>query len=172
MGINLDFPWIRSKVKILHLTRKINFIYLFFSNFTDKLGNNFESRKNVNGFLQEVFSLFILFKLCSSYFLLFQHFFFYTNVCNIYFKFYQDWWRDLLQDNYKDIDYSGKMVLLLDVLKMCSGMGDKVLVFSQSIATLDLIELYLSKLPRKGKTGKCWRRGKDWYRCVCISSST
>lgn len=94
----------------------------------EKLGNSFESRKNVNGFLQE------------------------------------DWWRDLLQDNYKDIDYSGKMVLLLDVLKMCSGMGDKALVFSQNIATLDLIEFYLSKLPRKGKTGKCWRRGKDWYR--------
>lgn len=50
-------------------------IFFFFSNFTDKLGNNFESRKNVHGFLQEVFAFFILFKLCSSYFFPFQHLF-------------------------------------------------------------------------------------------------
>ncbi|KAL3523379.1 hypothetical protein ACH5RR_016213 [Cinchona calisaya] len=77
----------------------------------------------------------------------------------------EDWWRDLLEENtYKEVDYSGKMVLLLDVLKMCSEMGDKALVFSQSLSTLDLIEFYLSKLPRPGKVGKCWKRGKDWYR--------
>ncbi|XP_071920989.1 protein CHROMATIN REMODELING 20-like isoform X4 [Coffea arabica] len=78
---------------------------------------------------------------------------------------HQDWWRDLLQENtYKEVDYGGKMVLLLDVLTLCSNMGDKALVFSQSLSTLDLIEFYLSKLPRPGKLGKCWKRGKDWYR--------
>lgn len=78
---------------------------------------------------------------------------------------HQDWWRDLLQENtYKEVDYGGKMVLLLDVLKMCSDMGDKALVFSQSLSTLDLIEFYLSKIPQRGKLGKCWKRGKDWYR--------
>ncbi|XP_020549105.1 protein CHROMATIN REMODELING 20 isoform X3 [Sesamum indicum] len=77
----------------------------------------------------------------------------------------QDWWRDLLmENNYKDADQGGKMVLLLDILTMCSSMGDKALVFSQSILTLDLIEFYLSKLPRPRKNGKCWRKGKDWYR--------
>lgn len=45
-------------------------------------------------------------------------------------------------------------------------MGDKALVFSQSLSTLDLIEFYLSKLLRPGKKGKCWKKGKDWYRCV------
>ena len=64
------------------------------------------------------------------------------------------------------VDYGGKMVLLLDVLTLCSNMGDKALVFSQSLSTLDLIEFYLSKLPRPGKLGKCWKRGKDWYRYV------
>lgn len=49
---------------------------------------------------------------------------------------------------------------------MCSNMGDKSLVFSQSIPTLDLIEFYLSKLPRPGKQGKLWKKGKDWYRWV------
>ncbi|OMO84522.1 SNF2-related protein [Corchorus capsularis] len=75
------------------------------------------------------------------------------------------WWKDLLRENnYKECDYSGKMVLLLDILTMCSEVGDKALVFSQSIPTLDLIELYLSRLPRHRKQGKFWKKGKDWYR--------
>jgi transcriptional regulator ATRX len=84
----------------------------------------------------------------------------------VFFPF-QDWWNDLLhENNYKVIDYSGKMVLLLDILVMSSNVGDKTLVFSQSIPTLDLIELYLSRLTRHGKKGKFWRKGKDWYRCA------
>ncbi|XP_012089374.1 protein CHROMATIN REMODELING 20 isoform X2 [Jatropha curcas] len=79
--------------------------------------------------------------------------------------FRKDWWNDLLHgNNYKELDYSGKMVLLLDILTMCSLVGDKALVFSQSIPTLDLIEFYLSRLPRHGRKGKFWRKGKDWYR--------
>ncbi|XP_017222629.1 protein CHROMATIN REMODELING 20 [Daucus carota subsp. sativus] len=78
--------------------------------------------------------------------------------------FAENWWGDLLKNNHKDAEYSGKMVLLLDVLSMSSEIGDKVLIFSQSLATLDLIELYLSKLIRPKKEGKCWKKGKDWYR--------
>ncbi|KAL5566846.1 hypothetical protein UlMin_030010 [Ulmus minor] len=79
--------------------------------------------------------------------------------------FQKGWWNDLLHENsYKEIDYSGKIVLLLDILAMSSDVGDKALVFSQSILTLDVIELYLSKIPRKGKNGKCWKKKKDWYR--------
>ncbi|WCJ21115.1 DNA repair and recombination protein RAD54-like [Euphorbia peplus] len=79
--------------------------------------------------------------------------------------FQKDWWNDLFQEsNYKELNYSGKMVLLLDILTKCSDVGDKALVFSQSIPTLDLIEFYLSRLPRHGKSGKFWRKGKDWYR--------
>ncbi|XP_055834893.1 protein CHROMATIN REMODELING 20 isoform X2 [Solanum dulcamara] len=75
-----------------------------------------------------------------------------------------DWWSDLLENNCKEVDYSGKMVLLLDILTMSSKVGDKALVFSQSLSTLDLLELYLSKLTRPGKKGKYWKRRKDWYR--------
>ncbi|CAI0385224.1 unnamed protein product [Linum tenue] len=75
------------------------------------------------------------------------------------------WWNELLsKDDYKDANFGGKMVLLLEILTMCSRVGDKVLIFSQSIPTLDLIEFYLSRLPRHGKLGKSWRKGKDWYR--------
>ncbi|KAL0732506.1 hypothetical protein Bca4012_008715 [Brassica carinata] len=77
----------------------------------------------------------------------------------------EDWYVDLLdKTNYKESDYSGKMILLLDLLSMCADVDDKALVFSQSIPTLDLIELYLSRLPRYGKQGKFWKKGKDWYR--------
>jgi len=63
-----------------------------------------------------------------------------------------------------EADYSGKMILLLDILSKSSELGDKVLVFSQSLTALDLVEFYLSKLQIKGKEGKHWKRGKDWYR--------
>ncbi|XP_008441788.2 protein CHROMATIN REMODELING 20 isoform X5 [Cucumis melo] len=79
--------------------------------------------------------------------------------------FVKDWSNGLLHANsYKEVDYGGKMVLLLEILTMCSELGDKALVFSQSIPTLDLIEFYLSRLPRRGKRGKFWKKGKDWYR--------
>ncbi|KAK9087659.1 hypothetical protein Syun_030053 [Stephania yunnanensis] len=78
---------------------------------------------------------------------------------------HEDWWNNLLHEkNYKVVDHSGKMVLLLEILSMSASVGDKALIFSQSLLTLDLIELYLSRLPRIGKQGKCWRRGKEWYR--------
>lgn len=65
-----------------------------------------------------------------------------------------------------ELDCSGKMVLLLDILTMCSDIGDKALVFSQSLSTLDLIEQYLSRLPQSGESGRCWTKGEDWYRFV------
>ncbi|PIA40011.1 hypothetical protein AQUCO_02500020v1 [Aquilegia coerulea] len=78
---------------------------------------------------------------------------------------HEDWWKKLLnEETYKEVGHSGKMVLLLDILCMSSAVGDKALVFSQSLLTLDLIEHFLSKLPRQGKNGKCWKPKKDWYR--------
>lgn len=86
---------------------------------------------------------------------------------------FQDWWSDLLQEkNHKEVEHGGKMVLLLDILTMSSNVGDKTLVFSQSLSTLDMIEHFLSKLPRQGKIGKCWRRQKDWYRYVFYSKDS
>eukprot|EP01018_Ginkgo_biloba_P006063 Gb_33142 [translate_table: standard] len=76
-----------------------------------------------------------------------------------------NWWEDIVPDKtYEKIDYSGKMVLILDLLSMSSERGDKALVFSQSLSTLDLIEAFLAKLPRHGKKDQYWRQGKEWYR--------
>jgi len=71
------------------------------------------------------------------------------------------WWEDIIPDKaYEKADYSGKMVLLLDLLAMSSERGDKALVFSQSLSTLDLIESFLTKLPWRGKKDEYWRQGK------------
>ncbi len=58
------------------------------------------------------------------------------------------WWHRFLE-NEEDLDkveMGSKMVLLLDILKECEMMGDKVLVFSQSLLSLDLIEDFLRQL--------------------------
>ncbi|KAH6757008.1 hypothetical protein C2S53_009242 [Perilla frutescens var. hirtella] len=70
---------------------------------------------------------------------------------------HEDWWRDLLIENIsKEPDQGGKMVLLLDILTMCSNMGDKTPVFS--LLTVDQIEYYPSKLSCPRKNGKYYKR--------------
>ncbi|XP_076904169.1 protein CHROMATIN REMODELING 20-like [Bidens hawaiensis] len=81
---------------------------------------------------------------------------------NGFFK--ENWWDDIVKENGYDAENSGKMVLLLDILTLCSDIGDKALVFSQSLSTIDLIELHISKLTRNARAQKCWKKGKDWYR--------
>ena len=51
------------------------------------------------------------------------------------------WFSDILQeeDQY-DITLSNKLVLLCDILKTCELAGDKLLLFSQSLMSLTLIE--------------------------------
>lgn len=49
------------------------------------------------------------------------------------------------------------MTLLLEILHMAAEHGDKVVVFSQSILTLDLIEIVLRELSRKAtSTATIW----------------
>merc|ERR1719494_1131710 len=87
------------------------------------------------------------------------------------------WWNQFLGDeqNLDDIALGSKMVLLMDILKESAMIGDKVLVFSQSILSLDLIEEFLGKVndaheSDKGKDSALggyldtWVPGKDYYR--------
>ncbi|KAJ7569529.1 hypothetical protein O6H91_01G082600 [Diphasiastrum complanatum] len=75
-----------------------------------------------------------------------------------------EWWKDILDGNDREVvDHSGKMMLLLRLLSMSSACGDKVLVFSQSLHTLDLIETFLEHFPCDGRDER-WKRGREWYR--------
>ena len=97
------------------------------------------------------------------------------------------WWVQFMErsDDQKDmtdedvlnrLEWGSKMVLLMDILKECEMMGDKVLVFSQSLLSLDLIEKFLTKMDHlhaKGGKGAddlessflgSWIHGQDYFR--------
>uniref|UniRef100_A0A8D0H986 DNA helicase n=1 Tax=Sphenodon punctatus TaxID=8508 RepID=A0A8D0H986_SPHPU len=84
-----------------------------------------------------------------------------------------DWYKDFVTDADAEVlEHSGKMVLLFEILRMAEELGNKVLVFSQSLISLDLIEDFL-ELAKKEKEkdkpvvykgeGK-WFRNIDYYR--------
>ena len=51
------------------------------------------------------------------------------------------WFASLLKkDEAKQIELSGKFILLFAILEECEKLGDKILLFSQSLDTLDLVE--------------------------------
>ena len=54
------------------------------------------------------------------------------------------WWSQFVNDeDMAKLEHSGKLLLLMDILRQCEMIGDKVLVFSQSLVSLDLIEEFL-----------------------------
>ena len=81
------------------------------------------------------------------------------------------WWSRFMQDPEDDhelmnLELGSKMVLLMDILKECYLIGDKVLVFSQSLMSLDLIEKFL-QLADSGDLEEMfgtWKHGKDYFR--------
>lgn len=50
-----------------------------------------------------------------------------------------------MPDNPNDLQLSAKFILLFAILERCELIGDKILIFSQSLATLDLIETFLKE---------------------------
>ena len=76
----------------------------------------------------------------------------------------KEWYDSFLDpDDEYNIELSGKMVLLLEILADAEVVGDKVLVFSQSLVSLDLIERALGG----GKIGGNevnWCKGVDYFR--------
>ncbi|XP_029304789.1 transcriptional regulator ATRX-like isoform X1 [Cottoperca gobio] len=81
----------------------------------------------------------------------------------------EGWFKNLLsEEDAKILAHSGKMVLLFEILRMAEDLEDKVLVFSQSLISLDLIEDFLkashhARNPSSFKAGS-WIRNIDYYR--------
>ncbi|CAK9801556.1 Transcriptional regulator ATRX homolog [Anthophora plagiata] len=87
----------------------------------------------------------------------------------------EEWWLQFVQpEHFEDMKVSSKLVLLFGILKECEQLGDKVLVFSQSLYSLTLIEQFLAKIDREtqentnsedinGHTGS-WSLGLDYFR--------
>uniref|UniRef100_A0A182N536 Transcriptional regulator ATRX n=1 Tax=Anopheles dirus TaxID=7168 RepID=A0A182N536_9DIPT len=58
-----------------------------------------------------------------------------------------EWWMQMCPETELDnLEHSGKLVVLMEILKECEAIGDKLLVFSQSLYSLDVIEHFLSLL--------------------------
>ncbi|CAG4951078.1 unnamed protein product [Parnassius apollo] len=86
-----------------------------------------------------------------------------------------EWWMKLVTDDeLEDMRNSHKLVLLFDILRQCEAIGDKLLVFSQSLYSLDLIEHFLGKVDEATQEGRIdeklgghvgsWSPGIDYFR--------
>ncbi|KAK6975334.1 transcriptional regulator ATRX, partial [Biomphalaria glabrata] len=94
----------------------------------------------------------------------------------------KEWWAPYVtEDDKNKLELSNKLYLLFEILKMCEEIGDKVLIFSQSILSLNIIENFLETVDSKyqqecdtlTKTedqaekesfGKSWTKNLDYYR--------
>lgn len=86
-----------------------------------------------------------------------------------------EWYEKLMPSQeklYFANEHGGKIVLMLEILRGAAELGDKVVVFSQSLLTLDLIELALKSETKditnglkssRAKFSK-WIKNKDYYR--------
>ncbi|KAI5643330.1 transcriptional regulator ATRX [Phthorimaea operculella] len=86
-----------------------------------------------------------------------------------------EWWIPLVTDDeIEDMRNSNKLVLLFEILRQCEAIGDKLLVFSQSLYSLDLIEHFLGKVDEATQEGRIdeklgghvgsWSPGIDYFR--------
>lgn len=86
-----------------------------------------------------------------------------------------EWWMPLCpEEELNNIEYSGKLMLLFSILAECEACGDKLLVFSQSLFSLDVIEHFLAMIDENtqnpnpdaklGSFSGSWTRGIDYFR--------
>ncbi|CAH1126465.1 unnamed protein product [Ceutorhynchus assimilis] len=92
----------------------------------------------------------------------------------------KEWWEEYIPiDELDNINHSSKMFLLFQLLKECEEIGDKILVFSQSLYTLNSIEYFLAKIDEATQNGEpekvgghsgSWAIGLDYFRLDGSSS--
>ncbi|XP_059059053.1 uncharacterized protein LOC131852395 [Achroia grisella] len=69
------------------------------------------------------------------------------------------WWMEYLEGGamLDSLDSSNKFVAVFRILDECIKLGDKVLIFSTSLYTMDALEFFLRKINK-------WSLGQDYYR--------
>ncbi|CAC5401557.1 RAD54L2 [Mytilus coruscus] len=76
-------------------------------------------------------------------------------------------WAEKLLKNYTpgQLEMGGKMILLFELINETLAVGDKLLIFSQSLYTLSLLEELLSKMkvPRP-EMDEYWSKNKSYFR--------
>ncbi|KAL4113339.1 hypothetical protein QTP88_016979 [Uroleucon formosanum] len=93
-------------------------------------------------------------------------------------KHYTNWWKPLVSRAEMETVYPySKFIMMFSILQECENIGDKVLLFSQSLFTLDLIQDFLENAEDLdddgGPYGKSWDHGVDFYRIDgSVSSKT
>lgn len=86
-----------------------------------------------------------------------------------------EWWMKMVPDDeLNNIHNSPKLLILFELLRECAEIGDKILVFSQSLQSLDVIEHFLSMIDQKtqgddidGNIGEfrgSWQPNVDYFR--------
>lgn len=86
-----------------------------------------------------------------------------------------EWWMSMCpKEELNTLEHSGKLMLLFSILAECEAIGDKLLVFSQSLFSLDVIEHFLSmvdentRIPnpsaKLGGFNGTWTQGLDYFR--------
>ena len=86
-----------------------------------------------------------------------------------------DWWLEFVQpEHFRDMRMSAKLILLFGILKESEQIGDKVLIFSQSLFSLTLIERFLETIDDETQQGESsefvechngsWTLGLDYFR--------
>ncbi|KAH9373604.1 hypothetical protein HPB48_014799 [Haemaphysalis longicornis] len=64
----------------------------------------------------------------------------------------KEWWDQYVsEEDIEKLQMSGKMTLLYNILQECDAIGDKVLLFSQSLLTLDMVEKMLEECDERAQ---------------------
>ncbi|GFR72897.1 helicase ARIP4-like [Elysia marginata] len=77
-----------------------------------------------------------------------------------------DWAEPLMKEYVAGVvENSGKFVLMYGLIEECMAVGDKVLIFSQSLLTLNKIEEFLGRMrvPRM-EINETWQRNRTYFR--------
>jgi len=77
------------------------------------------------------------------------------------------WWDEIMStvtsNNTENPELSGKMLVMLQILKEAAASKEKVLLFSQSLLVLELIERVLETGADDGRRQR-WKLGRDYFR--------